>query len=95
MLGHQVGAPEDQNKSLQERATNPYHYAEFLPGFAIRPMYKHGSVFGFQAGAGSSPRRCSYLGDLTILAWHSPFLVADEIFGLLPCILCGFGDDDY
>jgi hypothetical protein len=21
--------------------------------------------------------------------------VADEIFGLLPCILCGFGDDDY
>src|SRR5262249_36198854 len=54
-----------------------------------------GSVFGFQAGAGSSPRRCSYLGDLTILAWHSPFLVADEIFGLLPCILCGFGDDDY
>src|SRR5262244_1220144 len=39
MLGHQVGAPEDQNKSLQERATNPYHYAEFLPCFAIRPMY--------------------------------------------------------
>jgi hypothetical protein len=39
MLGHELGAPEDQNKSLQERATNPYHYAEFLPCFAIRPMY--------------------------------------------------------
>ena len=39
MLGHEVGAPDDQNKSLQERATNPYHFAEFLPCFAIRPMY--------------------------------------------------------
>ncbi|MFY9562027.1 MAG: hypothetical protein WAQ52_17475 [Terriglobales bacterium] len=39
LLGHQLGAPEDQNKSRQERATNPYRFAEFLPLFAIRPMY--------------------------------------------------------
>jgi hypothetical protein len=39
LLGHQIGAPEDQNKSRQERAANPYRFAEFLPLFAIRPMY--------------------------------------------------------
>jgi hypothetical protein len=39
MLGHEVGAPVDQNRSLQERATNPYRFAQFLPCFAIRPMY--------------------------------------------------------
>jgi len=39
MLGHEVGAPVDQNRSLQERATNPYRFAQFFPCFAIRPMY--------------------------------------------------------
>lgn len=39
LLGHESGAPEDQNKSRQERATDPYRFAEFLPLFAIRPLY--------------------------------------------------------
>jgi hypothetical protein len=39
LLGHEVGAPEDQNKSRQERAANPGRFAEFLPLFAIRPLY--------------------------------------------------------
>jgi len=39
LLGHAAGAPEDQNRSRQERAANPYRYAEFLPLFAIRPLY--------------------------------------------------------
>jgi hypothetical protein len=39
LLGHEVGAPSDQNKSRQERASNAYTFAEFLPLFAIRPLY--------------------------------------------------------
>ena len=39
LLGFEVGAPADQNKSRQERASNPYRFAEFLPLFAIRPLY--------------------------------------------------------
>lgn len=38
-LGQQAGAPVDQNRSRQERAADPYNYAEFLPFFAIRPLY--------------------------------------------------------
>ena len=39
LLGHEAGGPEDQNKSRQERAANAYRFAEFLPLFAIRPLY--------------------------------------------------------
>ncbi len=39
LLGYEVGAPADQNKSRQERASNAYTFAEFLPLFAIRPLY--------------------------------------------------------
>jgi hypothetical protein len=39
LLGYEVGAPSDQNKSRQERASNAYTFAEFLPLFAIRPLY--------------------------------------------------------
>jgi hypothetical protein len=39
LLGHQLGAPEDQNRSRQVRAADPYRFAEFLPLFAIRPLY--------------------------------------------------------
>ena len=52
MLGHEVGAPEDQNKSLQERAANPYRFAEFLPLFAIRPMYNILLFFVAKSGLG-------------------------------------------
>lgn len=39
LLGYEPGAPEDLNKSRQERATNAARFAEFLPLFAIRPLY--------------------------------------------------------
>ncbi len=37
--GEQAGAPESQNASRRDRAVNAYHFAEFLPFFAIRPLY--------------------------------------------------------
>jgi hypothetical protein len=39
LLGHEAGAPEQQNKSRQERAANADKFAEFFPLFAIRPLY--------------------------------------------------------
>lgn len=39
LLGQDPNAPKDQNDSRQERASNPYRYSEFLPFFAIRPLY--------------------------------------------------------
>ena len=39
LLGHRADAPDDQNKSRRERAANPSRFAEFLPLFAIRPLY--------------------------------------------------------
>jgi hypothetical protein len=39
LLGNEPGAPEDQNRSRRERATDPDRYMQFLPLFAIRPMY--------------------------------------------------------
>jgi hypothetical protein len=39
LLGEEPGAPEAQNKSRQGRAASASRYAEFLPLFAIRPLY--------------------------------------------------------
>jgi hypothetical protein len=39
LLGNRPGAPADQNRSRQERAASPGPFAEFLPLFAIRPLY--------------------------------------------------------
>jgi hypothetical protein len=39
LLGYEPGAPQSQNDSRRERAMNPYRFAEFLPLFAIRPLY--------------------------------------------------------
>ena len=39
LLGHEPGAPQDQNESRQERARSPQRFAEFLPLFSIRPLY--------------------------------------------------------
>ncbi len=39
MLGHVEGATPDYAESRRMRAANPYQYAEFLPLFAIRPLY--------------------------------------------------------
>ena len=39
LLGEGPGAPKAQNESRQGRAASAYRYAEFLPLFAIRPLY--------------------------------------------------------
>ena len=39
LLGNEPGAPQDQNDSRRERARSAERYAEFLPLFAIRPLY--------------------------------------------------------
>lgn len=52
LLGHDAGAPEDQNKSRQERAASPEHLAEFLPMFAIRPLYNQTLYVMSRTGVG-------------------------------------------
>ncbi|HEY3972405.1 MAG TPA: hypothetical protein VGM18_05330 [Candidatus Sulfotelmatobacter sp.] len=52
LLGNEAGAPPDQNRSRQERATNPYGFAEFLPLFAIRPLYNQTLYFVSKTGIG-------------------------------------------
>lgn len=39
LLGNEPTSPADQNQSRQERARNPQVFAQFLPFFAIRPLY--------------------------------------------------------
>jgi hypothetical protein len=39
LLGHVEGTTPDYAESRRTRAANPYRYAEFLPLFAIRPLY--------------------------------------------------------
>jgi hypothetical protein len=39
LLGIEGASPADQNESRQERARSPRIFAEFLPLFAIRPLY--------------------------------------------------------
>ncbi len=52
LLGHEAGAPEDQNRSRQERAANAYTFAQFLPLFAIRPLYNQSLWLVSKTGLG-------------------------------------------
>jgi hypothetical protein len=52
LLGRQSGAPEDQNESRRQRATNPYRFMEFLPLFAIRPLYNQALWLVSKTGMG-------------------------------------------
>lgn len=52
LLGNDPGAPEDQNKSRQERARSPQRFAEFLPLFAIRPLYNQSLWLVSKTGLG-------------------------------------------
>jgi hypothetical protein len=52
LLGSEPGAPGDQNQSRHERATNPYRFAEFLPFFAIRPLYNQTLYLVSRSGIG-------------------------------------------
>jgi hypothetical protein len=39
LTGNDANEPTMQNNSFHDRATNPYHFAEYLPCFAIRPIF--------------------------------------------------------
>jgi len=39
LFGHDANAPDYQNASRADRRINPYHFAEYLPCYAIRPVY--------------------------------------------------------
>jgi branched-subunit amino acid transport protein len=52
LTGNEPGAPQDQNASRHERAVNPYRFAEFLPLFAIRPLYNQTLYFVSKMGVG-------------------------------------------
>ncbi len=52
LLGLDPGAPPDKAASSRERATNPYRFAEFLPLFAIRPLYNQTLWLASKTGLG-------------------------------------------
>jgi hypothetical protein len=52
LLGYEPGAPADQNASRLERAANPYRFGEFLPMFAIRPLYNQTLYWVSKTGLG-------------------------------------------
>jgi hypothetical protein len=84
LLGNEPGAPKDQNRSRRTRAADPYRYAEFLPLFAIRPLYNQAlyyvSVTGLglaRAGVLISVGSYFFLGVLLFLwlrAYATPFI---------------------
>jgi hypothetical protein len=39
LFGHDPNAPDYQNASRADRRINPYHFVEYLPCYAIRPVY--------------------------------------------------------
>src|SRR5215469_5090140 len=39
LTGDDPSEPLAESRSFRERATDPYHFAEFLPCFAIRPVF--------------------------------------------------------
>jgi hypothetical protein len=52
LLGRQTGAPPDQNLSRELRSHDPYRFSEFLPFFAIRPLYNQLLYLLYKAGFG-------------------------------------------
>ena len=97
-FGYLTGAPgePDQMGSKHERLVNAYHYAEFLPCFAIRPVYNQTIYWLSRTGLGlvRSIRLVSafsyYLLGVLVLIWlqrHSPYsLVLSFLIMLLPPI---------
>jgi hypothetical protein len=52
LLGRQPDAPADQNISRASRSRDPYRFGEFLPFFAIRPLYNQLIYLLHAAGIG-------------------------------------------
>jgi hypothetical protein len=91
LLGNEVGAPADQNHSRRARATNPYIFAEFLPFFAIRPLYNDTLYFVSKTGlglvrAGIAISVCSYfLLGVLLFAWVRPH--STPLLSFVVCVL--------
>jgi hypothetical protein len=52
ITGNAPGEPEDQSQSRHVRAVDPYRFAEFLPLFAIRPLYNQAIYVVSKTGIG-------------------------------------------
>lgn len=80
LSGHDPGAPLSENLSFRERAANPYHFAEFLPCFAIRPVFNElVYILHFKLGIGLLkatvvlPVACYFLLGWLVLTWVSRY----------------------
>ncbi|MGB9071853.1 MAG: hypothetical protein WCC22_04220 [Terriglobales bacterium] len=86
LLGQESGAPADQNDSRRERAINPYRFAQFLPLFAIRPLYNQTLWLASKTGLGLV--RASifisvasyFLLGILVMAWISRYVDAPLAF---------------
>lgn len=52
LLGSEPGEAPELSRSRQERASNPYRYGQFLPLFAIRPLYNQALYVTSKSGLG-------------------------------------------
>jgi hypothetical protein len=90
-----TGAPgePDQMGSKHERLVNPYHYAEFLPFFAIRPMYNQTIYWLSKTGIGliRSVRLVStisyFLLGILVLIWLARYTPYSPALSLLIMLL--------
>jgi hypothetical protein len=73
LLGYQADAPADQNHSRELRSHDPYRFGEFLPLFAIRPLYNQLIYVAFKAGAG-------LIGSTILISAISYFLLGSLLF---------------
>jgi hypothetical protein len=73
LLGHQADAPADQNQSRELRSHDPYRFGEFLPLFAIRPLYNQLIYVAFKAGTG-------LIGSTILISAISYFLLGSLLF---------------
>jgi hypothetical protein len=79
-----------QSRSYQERASNPYRFTEFLPCFAIRPIFNE-LVYILHYGLGVGLLRAtSVIGVLSFwcIGWLAFFWVSKYVGSLWAAILC-------
>jgi hypothetical protein len=91
LKGNEIGAPADQNSSRHERAVDPYRFAEFLPLFAIRPLYNQTLYLVSKTGIGLvrsgiliSAGSYFSLG-LLLFLWLRPY--TKPLLNLIVCLL--------
>ena len=92
LLGRSSDAPADQYASRQMRARDPYRYAEFLPLFAIRPLYNQilwlvskFSGLGLVRSGVLISTASYFLTGLLLFAWVRRH--ASGLFSLVICLL--------